>query len=111
MISIPLDNQPLPLHLDADSTLRVGGSRVSLDQIIAAFLEGETAEEMVERYPTLKLGDVYSVLGFYLNHRAAVDEYLLERAQAAGELRAWIESEPRSLEFRARLLARLTPQA
>jgi hypothetical protein len=32
------------------------------------FKQGATAEEIVYRYPSLKLADLYAAIGFYLNH-------------------------------------------
>jgi uncharacterized protein (DUF433 family) len=63
--------------IDADGVAYVSGTRVTLDTVITAFLEGGTAEEVVEQYPSLQLSDVYSVIGYYLRHKAEVDAYLL----------------------------------
>ncbi len=48
-----------PLTADAMGVLRVGKSRVTLDTVIGAFLDGTTAEEITEQYPALSLGEVY----------------------------------------------------
>jgi hypothetical protein len=37
-----------------------------MQRLFAAFLEGATAEEIVEQYPSLQLADVYSVIGYDL---------------------------------------------
>jgi hypothetical protein len=36
-------NTPVPLKTDLDSVVRVGGTRVTLDTVIAAFKEGAMA--------------------------------------------------------------------
>jgi uncharacterized protein (DUF433 family) len=71
--------QPVPLQVDIDDVIRVGGTRVTLDTIVAAFREGATAEEIVYQYPSLDLADVYAVIGHYLQRRSDVDTYLHRR--------------------------------
>lgn len=96
----------IPLQTSLDAVIRVGETRVTLDTVVGAFADGATAEEIVQQYPTLKLADVYHVLGHYLDHRAEVDAYLQRRQAEAGDAR--IENETRfdPQGVRARLLAR-----
>ena len=61
----------------------MGKTRVTLDTVIAAFLEGATAEEIAQQYPSLQLSDVYIAIGYYLKHKVEVDAYLLERQHRA----------------------------
>ena len=63
-----------------DGGYRVRGTRVSLDSIVYAFRNGDSAETIAESFPVLSLEQVYGAIAFYLGHRAEVDEYL------AGEL-------------------------
>ena len=56
--------EPAPLKLNEDGVVLVGNTRVTLDTVVAAFLEGATAEEIVEQYPSLQLPNIYSVIGF-----------------------------------------------
>ena len=46
-MSLVVEPEPVPLVTGADGVVREGDTRVSLDAVIAAFLEGATAEEMV----------------------------------------------------------------
>jgi hypothetical protein len=39
--------EPVPLVQGADGVMRVRGSRISLDTVLAAFRDGATAEEIV----------------------------------------------------------------
>jgi uncharacterized protein (DUF433 family) len=98
--------QTIPIELDADGVARVGKTRVTLDTVIAAFNQGATAEEIVYRYPALKLPDVYSTISFYLNHQREVDEYLQQRQQQAQEIRLVNEQKFDPQGLRDRLLAR-----
>ena len=54
------------------------GSRVSLDVIVARFLEGASPESIVESFPTVTLEQVFGALAFYLSNRVAIDAYLAE---------------------------------
>lgn len=93
-----------PLPEDADGALRVGNSRVLLELVIRAFLDGATPEAIVQRYSTLALPDVYAVIAYFLRHRAEVEAYLDRREQRSGEVRQRIENQQRDLsDIRARL--------
>lgn len=96
----------VPIVSDTDGVLRVGSTRVTLDTLVAAFREGLTAEGIVEQYPSLELGDVYSVIGYYLHNRGEVDEYLRERQRLADDVRKENEDRFEPTGIRARLLAR-----
>ncbi len=98
--------EPVPLKTDRDGVARVGGTRVALDSVVAAFHEGATAEEIAQQYPSLRLADVYSVVGFYLRHRDEVEEYLRERERRAGEVRRENEARFDPEGVRDRLMAR-----
>ncbi len=54
----------------------IEGSRVSLDSIVYAFLNGQTAESIAQSYPTINLRQAYGAITFYLAHREEVDAYL-----------------------------------
>lgn len=54
------------------------GSRVSLESIIYQFLDGASAESVVDDFPTLSLEQVYGAITFYLANRAEMDAYLSE---------------------------------
>jgi len=66
----------------------VAGSRVSLDSIVYAFLNGETAESIAQSFPVLDLEQVYGAITFYLANRADVDAYLREGRADYERLRA-----------------------
>jgi uncharacterized protein (DUF433 family) len=62
-----------------DGGWRVAGSRVSLDSIVYAFWNGESAETIAQSYPVLTLEQVYGAITFYLAHRGEIDSYLEQR--------------------------------
>lgn len=79
---------------------------MSLDSVIWAFKQGQSAEEIVEDFPTLKLKDVYAVITYYLWHQSAVEAYLEEHRQKSDELRREIEARQPPTPTREELLAR-----
>ena len=81
-LSIALE--PAPIETDAQGVVRVAKTRVTLNTVMAAFLEGCLPEEIVEQYPSLHLPNVHLVIGYYLRHR---DEgtRLLRRTPTAGK--------------------------
>lgn len=99
-------SQRVPIELDADGVIRVGGTRVTLDTLVAAFDAGATAEEIAQQYDSVTLADVYSVIGYYLRHQPEVRAYLGERQNQAALARQEDERrfDPRGV--RERLLAR-----
>jgi uncharacterized protein (DUF433 family) len=103
-------SDPVPLAADVDGVLRIGKTRVSLATVVFAFCDGATAEEILQQYPSLQLGDVYSVIGYYLNQKAEVDAYLAEREKVAARVQQDNEIRFDPNGVRERLLARRTPQ-
>ncbi|MDQ3743535.1 MAG: DUF433 domain-containing protein [Acidobacteriota bacterium] len=96
----------VPLSTDEAGVLRVAGTRVSLDSVIHAFDEGATAEEIAQAFPTLDLAAIYSVIGYYLQNRAEVEQYLEQRKIERGELKKEIEERFNPHGLRERLLTR-----
>ena len=54
----------------------IAGTRVSLDSVVYAFLEGLSPESIVDSFDTLTLEEVYGAIAFYLGHRDVIDAYL-----------------------------------
>lgn len=99
-------DEPVPLEICDDQVVRVRGTRVTLDTIVAVFNQGKTGSEIASQYPSLQLVDVYAIITFYLRHRSFVDAYLQERQQQASEIRQLNEAEFVDQGVRDRLLAR-----
>lgn len=107
MANLMLDPQPVPLRVDETGAIRVGETRVLLELVLEAYLNGETPETIVRWFDSLRLADVYAVISYYLNHEEEVKEYLQRREKLATEVRRKIEETqtPRP-NFREELLAR-----
>jgi uncharacterized protein (DUF433 family) len=105
-MSLTITTERVPLAADTDGVVRVGSSRVTLDTVVAAFREGMTPEGIVEQYPSLRLGEVYSVIGYVLNHPEEVESYLRRREAVAEAVRRESEARFDPTGIRDRLLAR-----
>lgn len=95
----------VPFEIVEQGVAYVGGTRVTLDTVIYTFLEGATAEEIVQKYPSLQLADVYAVVAYYLQNRDEIEAYLNRSADRARETQAKIESRFSPVGIRDRLLA------
>ncbi|SPF49835.1 conserved hypothetical protein [Candidatus Sulfopaludibacter sp. SbA4] len=102
--------ETIPMVLGADGVIRVGGTRVTLDTLIAAFREGETPEEIAQQYPPVALGDIYAVIGYALRHPDTVSVYLRRRSDVAKDVRTENERRFSADGIRDRLLARRLSQ-
>lgn len=105
MSSLPA-TEPVPLHRDAHGVLRVGGTRVTLDTVVAAFETGASPEEIADDYP-LRLDDVYAVITYYLRHQDELRTYLEDRCRYAAAVRRENQERFDHRGLRDKLLARL----
>jgi uncharacterized protein (DUF433 family) len=102
---------PAPIKKDAHGVLRIGGTRVTLDTVVGAFNNGSSADEILLKYPSLNLTDVYAVITYYLWHRTEVDAYLQQRNELARSVRGEVEALFPPQGVRERLLARRNAKA
>ena len=87
-MQLVIESEPVPIAADAGGVYRIGGTRVTLDTVIAAFHDGATPEEIVEQYPAIGLDHAYAVIGYYLRHQPEVDAYRSARSEASAHVRA-----------------------
>jgi uncharacterized protein (DUF433 family) len=97
----------VPLRTDANNTVRIGQTRVTLETLVRTWNQGSSPEEIVEAYPALHLDDVYAVIAYVLRHPAEVKAYMQEtevaEQQTLESIKTWF---PESPALRARVLAR-----
>ncbi len=96
----------LHVRTDEHGVMRVGCGRVMLDSVVAAFLEGHSAETIRSQYPSLSLADVYGAIAYYLDHSEEVNEYLRRQGQVWDQFRAECEKKPGAVVERLRALKR-----
>jgi len=92
--------QIVPLNQEADGTVRVTGSRVTLDTIVSAFKRGNTAEQIQDSFPSLTLSQIFGVIAWYIDHQNEAEQYLKERQTETEAIRQEIENQPKYAEFR-----------
>jgi uncharacterized protein (DUF433 family) len=105
-VALTFEALPVPLSMDDTGTVRVGGTRLTLDTVLGAFERGDTPEEITEGFPDLRLADVYAIIAYYFQHRSEVDKYLAVRDAQAAELRRKFEALRGKQPGREALLAR-----
>jgi uncharacterized protein (DUF433 family) len=98
--------ETIPLALTEEGVLRVSGTRVTLETVMASFRDGATPEEIAQQYPSLPLGDIYEVIGYALRHPEEVNAYLENAARRSAEVRAMIDLRSNPDGIRERLLKR-----
>jgi hypothetical protein len=76
------------------------------------FKLGATAEQIVQSFPSVSLGDVYSSISYYLTHRQEIETYMEQQETAADALQEQLEFNPdyqvEIAELRSRILGRWT---
>jgi uncharacterized protein (DUF433 family) len=97
----------VPLTLTENGVWRVTGTRIPLERVVECYRAGLTPEDIVDSFDSLKLSDVYALIGYYLDHREAVEQYLRQGEEEADEVRKMIEArQPPRPGLREELLAR-----
>ena len=105
-MTLLLETPPLPMQVGSDGIIRLSGTRVTLDSLLASFLQGATPEEMAQQFDTLPLADIYSVIGYYLQRRDEIDAYLQQGAAETDLLQARCAADSITQGIRERLLSR-----
>jgi uncharacterized protein (DUF433 family) len=100
----------VPFAVTEQGTIRIKGSRVSLDSIIHHFKLGATAEQIIQSFPSLSLGDIYASIAYYLTHRQEIEEYLQQQETEADTLQEQLVSNPEYQVEIAELRSRMMTQ-
>jgi uncharacterized protein (DUF433 family) len=80
------------LRTDEDGTIRVSGTRVTLDTVIACYHQGDSPEDIHKGFDVLPLKDIRAVFLYYVEKRVEIDFYLAQREREAEIIRKQIES-------------------
>ena len=63
--------------------LRIDGTRITINQMAALYIEGSSPEEIADQYPHLTLAQVYTALAYYHANKEEVEADLAaEKAEA-----------------------------
>lgn len=88
---LTIEPEAPPLDVLENGSVRIAGTRIGLEHIVANYLAGWSPERMVDEYSTLELADVHAVIAYYLHHRDEVDRYVAEQNERAERIREDIE--------------------
>jgi uncharacterized protein (DUF433 family) len=66
--------------------LRIEGTRITVNQIVACYKHGYSPEEIADQYPNLSLAQVYTALGYYHANKEAVEQDLDAEREEAEQL-------------------------
>lgn len=94
-VSIPVEPLQVAALLDilAPDDVRIRGHRLGIEHLVFAFNRGESAEEIVQRFPGLDLRTVYTLLAYYLTYHDEIDNYIDSLEQSSAEAKqAWAQS-------------------
>ncbi len=100
---------PPPLQAHESGVLRVRGTRVRLETVLYAFNQGAAPEEILLKFPSLQLTDIYAVITYFLWHRPEVEDYLAQRKQHVDNAAKENEVQFPPGTVRQRLLSRPVP--
>lgn len=86
--------------------IRIRGTRVGLEIVLAEYFGGRTAEEIALNYPALSLEQIHASITYYLHNRPAVERYLARWRAFGTEARAAQEKDVPEVVVRLREIAR-----
>lgn len=78
--------EPIPLAADEHGTIRVAGTRVTLESVIEHYQACYCTKQVAAQFDVLHPRHVYLVVGFYLRHYKVVRDYMERQKQVADAL-------------------------
>ena len=103
MVKLTFGEERVPLRETVGGTVYVGNTKVALEGVIFAYRRGCTPEKIQEGFNAVSLGDVYSVIGYYLRRKEEVELYLAEYQKRWDGMVAELLAMPGAREFYARM--------
>ena len=74
--------------------LRIEGTRITVNQIVALYKQGYNAEEIADQYPHLTMAQVYAALFHYHTNQEEIEADLAEEKKKAETLEREFRSHP-----------------
>ncbi len=91
----------------APDDIRLKGSRIGIESVLLQYIHREkTPEEIVRRFPTLSLEQVYACILYYLHNKEAMDAYITDYIEWGRRMREEQERNPSPAVLRLRELRR-----
>ena len=73
----------------APDDIRIKGHRVGIESVLYEYLFRErTPEQIVQRFPSLTLEQIYATILYYLSHREQVETYVKDWLEWGEQMRA-----------------------
>jgi uncharacterized protein (DUF433 family) len=91
-----------------EDAIRIAGTRIGIETAIDDYQQGAMPEEIVLRYPTLSLEQVYATITYYLANQQQVKSYIALVRQRQED--AWREQQANPSPFVHSLQERLAAQ-
>ncbi len=108
-VILNLEPRAVPLIRLDNGVYRVTDSRIPLERIVEHYRAGETPEEIVDAYDVHRLSDVYTLIGYYLDQKESVEQYLREQEEEGDKMQRMIETAvPPRPGLKEKVLARWT---
>jgi uncharacterized protein (DUF433 family) len=82
------------------SEIRLTGHRIDLYDLISYYNEGDSAEMLLDQYPTLDLDLIHKVIVFYRENKPDVDAYMADVRAKIEQFRAAYQPGPGILRIR-----------
>jgi len=72
---------------DPSGAYRISGTRIGLESLVYAYLDGQSPETIHANYPSLSLEVIHGAIATYLHHREEIDGYLSKLSARFAELK------------------------
>lgn len=96
----------------ADDDIRIKGTRIGIESVLYDYIyRKQTAEQIAESFPSLKIQQVYATILYYLNNREKVEKYLLEWLSFSREMRDEQKRNPPPVVLRLQKIKKEEPLA
>jgi uncharacterized protein (DUF433 family) len=102
---IEIHQDPVPLKVWEDGSIRIHGSRMQLYLVIEAWQSGASPEYISNQmYPSLSLADTHAVIAYYLRHKEELAEYFRKQDEEAEKVMQAYKNSPAYQAQRRKLL-------
>jgi uncharacterized protein (DUF433 family) len=105
-----MTNSKSYVRIDENGAYRVGKTRVSLDSVVHAYMQGHSAEAIADQFPAITLEEAYGAIAFFLGNREEVERYLERQRKLWEAMKAEADAHPSPVVERIRALKAGVPQ-
>lgn len=96
----------------APDDIRIKGHRVGIESVLYEYLFRErTPEQILQRFPSLTLEQIYATILYYFSHREQVETYMKDWLEWGEQMRAEQRRDPPPVVLRLRALKAEREQA